>query len=55
MTPETALFLLELLNRQTVNIGAPDFEQSVQIILQAQRELQSLISQNGAKQTAKAT
>lgn len=43
MTRETAAFLLDLLNRQQLNVGAPDFDQAVQAVLKARAELAEII------------
>lgn len=40
---ETAAFLLDLLNRQQLNVGAPDFDQAVQAVLRARSELTEII------------
>ena len=45
MSRETALFLLDLLSRQQLNVGAPDFEQAVAQVLRARSELQALLTQ----------
>ena len=39
MTPAVAEFLLDLLNRQTLNAGADDLEQSTAMVLRARAEL----------------
>lgn len=46
MSRETALFLLNLLNAQTLNVGAPDFEQAVTAIVAARAELLALVAEN---------
>lgn len=39
MTVEVARFLLGLLDRQTLSVGAPDFEETAQLVIRARREL----------------
>lgn len=47
VTRETALFLLNLLNAQQLNVGAPDFEQTVGQVIQARAELLALVAEDG--------
>jgi hypothetical protein len=39
ISPETAEFLLGLVNKLTLEIGAPDFDEAVQAVLKARTEL----------------
>ena len=39
MTPELAAFLLDILNRQQLAVGAPDFEHTAQRVIEARRVL----------------
>ena len=43
MSPDTVRFLLELLSRQQVAVGAPDFEELVAQVIRARRELAALL------------
>lgn len=45
VTPETAKFLLDLLGAQQLNVGAPDFDQTVALVLQARSELIPLVAE----------
>lgn len=45
MTPETARFLLDLLNRQNLSVGAPDFIEVTHLVLRARAELEQLVSE----------
>lgn len=44
MTEDTATFLLTLLNRQQVQVGAPDFDSAVAAIQTARDELLAVLS-----------
>lgn len=43
MTPETAQFLLGVLNGLTLNVGADDFEQVARQVMQARAELLTIV------------
>lgn len=43
MTPETARFLLQVLDTLTLKVGAPDFEQTAQSIITARAELTAVL------------
>lgn len=43
MTPETARFLLDLVNAQTLNVGASDFDEVVGLVQAARRDLQKML------------
>lgn len=45
VTTETAKFLLDLLGAQQLNVGAPDFEQTVAAVLQARAELLEVVAE----------
>jgi hypothetical protein len=45
MTRETGLFLLALLDGQQLNVGAPDFAQTVAHVLTARAELLALVAE----------
>lgn len=45
LTKETAAFLLDLVNRQNLSVGAPDFDQVVGVIQQARGELLELLTE----------
>lgn len=49
MTRETLLFLRDLLGRQQIQVGAPDFRETVAVVEQALRELDDAIgaAENG--------
>lgn len=47
MTPETARFLLDLLNAQQLNVGAPDFAEVTELVLRARDELLALCDETG--------
>lgn len=46
VTPETARFLLSLIDQQTVSIGHPDAEQITTAMFTARRELLTVIEPN---------
>lgn len=46
MTRETAMFLLNLLNAQQLNVGAPDFEATAKQVIQARSELLALVAED---------
>lgn len=43
LTPNVARFLADLLARQTIQIGAPDFDKTVMVVSQARRELAAIL------------
>lgn len=45
LSVETAQFLLELLNRQQLSVGALDFDNTVTLVLKAREELGAIIGQ----------
>lgn len=45
MTRETAELLMEILSKVTLNVGAPDFEESAIRVLAAKRELEQILIQ----------
>lgn len=45
MTPQTARFLLDLLNAQQLNVGAPDFEETAAKVIQARQELLAVVAE----------
>lgn len=45
MSPDTARFLLDLLHAQTLNVGAPDFEEAVGRVIRARGELLAIVSE----------
>lgn len=45
MTKQTAQFLLNLLDAQQLNAGAPDLEQVVTLIVTARTELNAVLNQ----------
>lgn len=44
VSKKTAQFLLELVNAQTLTIGAPDFDEAVASVLHARAELQAILA-----------
>lgn len=46
MTRSTALFLLNLLNAQTLNVGAHDFEAVVAQVVAARAELLDIVAED---------
>lgn len=42
VSADTARFLLELLDRQQLSVGAPDFEKTVALVVRAQQELRPI-------------
>lgn len=53
MTKQTAKFLLDLLGRQSITIGAPEFDLAIEHVLNARRELQAIVDQADAELTEK--
>lgn len=47
MTRETVMFLLDLLGRQQLNVGAPDFDEAVAAVLRAKTELNAALTRMG--------
>lgn len=45
MSLDTARFLLDLLNRQQLNVGAPDFDEAVAAIQRARAELLDIVAE----------
>ena len=43
MTPETARWLLEVVDSLTLNVGAEDFETHAQVAAQAKRDLREIV------------
>lgn len=39
MSPDVAAFLLDLVNRQTLNVGSSDFDEAVAMVQKARAEL----------------
>lgn len=50
MTKSTAEFLLGLLNKQTISVGAPDFDDAVNAVLAARAELLAVLAADQAEQ-----
>ena len=48
MSAETLRFLLDLLNRQVINVGAPDFEAACATVMRAKAELQAAVEESAA-------
>lgn len=46
MSVDTLRFLLDLLNRQVINVGAPDFEAICVAVLRAKAELLAAIEES---------
>ena len=49
MTKETARFLLDLLDAQTLSVGAPDFPEVVERVLAARAELVTLLDPDATR------